>query len=227
MEKLSWNVFLPTATEVVTQLQHYMYDLAFHGNIREGISQGEAKALLEIFSNQQFISKVSRYIQVIILGNIFEHVKNIFIILIDYNLSRYGAFTNAIVASLLTLRSTSQLAEYFIFLKLIANSFTNEAFSVRLYNAVGASSELFELIMSSEEESMFMACFNIPTSKDEFEVQKAEVCDDLNISFNSESTLETSTKAIGSIRPIRSQEKTSLKSEILDTDLLAKQAKRA
>jgi hypothetical protein len=74
MEKLSWNVFLPTATEVVSQLQNYMYDLALHGNIREGISQGEAKALLEIFSNPQFISKVSRYIQVIILGK--EYIYN-------------------------------------------------------------------------------------------------------------------------------------------------------
>lgn len=74
---------------------------------------------------------------------------------------------------------------------------------------------------------MFMACFNIPTSKDEFEVQKAEVSDDLNISFNSESTLETSTKAVGSLGPTRSQEEITSKSEILDTDLLAKQAKRA
>jgi hypothetical protein len=68
MEKLGWNVFLPTATEVVSQLQNYLYNLALREQIREGISQGEAKALLEIFSNTQFISKVSRYIQVIILG---------------------------------------------------------------------------------------------------------------------------------------------------------------
>jgi hypothetical protein len=98
---------------------------------------------------------------------------------------------------------------------------------MRLYNAIGASSELFELIMSSEEESMFMACFNITTPKDEFEVQKAEVSDDLNISFNSESTLETSTKAVEGLGTNGSQDEATLKSEILDTDLLAKQAKRA
>jgi hypothetical protein len=81
--------------------------------------------------------------------------------------------------------------------------------------------------MSHEEESMFMACFNIPTSKNEFKVQKAEVSDDLNISFNSESTLETSSKAVGSSGSIRNQDTTTLKREILDTELLAKQAKRA
>ena len=76
MEKLNWNAFLPTSTEVLCQLQYYFQDLALREFIKEEISQEEVKLLSEIFKSSHFKSKASRFIQVSVLGK--EYIYNTF-----------------------------------------------------------------------------------------------------------------------------------------------------
>jgi hypothetical protein len=68
MEKLGWNALLPTSTEVISQLQYYIHNLALRESNCDEICQEEVKLLSEIFKSSQFKYKASRFIQVSVLG---------------------------------------------------------------------------------------------------------------------------------------------------------------
>jgi hypothetical protein len=81
--------------------------------------------------------------------------------------------------------------------------------------------------MSSEEEATFIAYFNIPIKKEEVIIQKLDVCEDLDKSFNSDATHETLSRTVGSSATSVSPRKSTVQKEMKDTELLAKEIKRA
>lgn len=167
LEKLDWNPYRVTASEVLNHMKSFFDEVA-----------AESKNMLsEIFKSQEFASKVSIFIQIAVL---------------DYELSRYGPFNLAIVAILWVLKSKDQLAEYYLFLEYILTMFDDEDFEAQLLNACKVATKLFGLHLDLNLPIKFEDEIDAEPADCHFEESDDdEVCQELNRSLSSVASQST------------------------------------
>jgi hypothetical protein len=144
LEINGWTVYKPTAHETLNHLKALIREVADYSSTSSRKFSDDKTTLSKILESSDFNQKSSIFSQIAIL---------------DYDLSRYGAFVRGVIAALAVLKSSYKSAEYHLFFDIILNLFPNEDFLHQLNDALRLAANLFQLQFTDEADSTTDSAF--------------------------------------------------------------------